>query len=108
VGKACRRSTNDPDELILFTLFKIFKRPIFESELRSAGVTRPVGEIVSEQDANECKKILRRAGNTVASQNAVTPMTDMSEKIQEVLIAMMLDSTDSRHLMAETKQSRLM
>jgi hypothetical protein len=108
VGKACRKTTDDPDELVLFTLFKILKRPVFESELRAAGVTRPIGEKASEQDTAEYKKILRRAGNTVASQNAVSPLTDMSEKLQEVLITMMMDSTDSRHLIAETKQSRLM
>jgi len=107
VGKACRKVTNDPDELILFALFKMFKRPIFESELRSAGITRPIGEVASEQDAAEYKKMLRRAGNTVATQNAVSPVNDMSEKFQEALITMMLDSTDSRHLIAETKQSRL-
>jgi hypothetical protein len=81
---------------------------VFESELKAAGVTRPIGEIVSEQDAAEYKKILRRAGNTVASQYAVTPLSDMSEKMQDVLMTMMMDSTDSRHLIAETKQSRLM
>ncbi|MDR0198555.1 MAG: hypothetical protein LBI08_02295 [Methanomassiliicoccaceae archaeon] len=107
VGKACRKVTNDPDELILFTLFKLFKRPIFDSELKACGVTRPIGAMVSELDATEYKKILRRAGNTVASQNAVTPMSDMSEKFQEALITMMLDSSDSRHLIAETRQSRL-
>ncbi|MDR0335119.1 MAG: hypothetical protein LBH69_04460, partial [Methanomassiliicoccaceae archaeon] len=53
VGKASRKVTNDPDDLILFTLFKLFKRPVFESELKAAGVTRPIGEIVSEQDAAE-------------------------------------------------------
>jgi len=107
VGKACRKVSKDPDELILFTLFKIFKRPIFESELRSSGVTRPIGSVISEQDATEYKKILRRAGNTVANQNAVLPLSDMTGDLQDVLITMMLDSTESRHLIAETKQSRL-
>jgi hypothetical protein len=108
VGKACRKVTNDPDELILFALFKLFKRPVFESELKACGVTRPIGAVISEQDATEYKKILRRAGNTVASQNAMTPLSDMSEKFQEALIVMVLDSTESKHLMAETRQSRLM
>jgi hypothetical protein len=107
VGKACRKVSNDPDELILFTLFKIFRRPIFESELRSSGVTRPIGSVITEQDAAEYKKILRRAGNTVTNQNAVLPSTDLTEKLQDILITMLLDSTESRHLIAETKQSRL-
>jgi len=108
VGKACRKVTNDPDELILFTLFRIFKRPVFDTELKAAGVSRPIGSPVPEQDVIEYKKLLRRAGNTVATNNAVTPLSDMPEKFQDVLIAMALDSTESRHLIAETKQLRLM
>jgi hypothetical protein len=107
VGKACRKVSNDPDELILFTLFKMFKRPIFESELRSAGVNRPIGTAASDEDMTECKKILRRAGNTISGQSAVIPLSDMSGRLQDVLITILLDSTESRHLIAETKQSKL-
>ncbi|MCL2142940.1 MAG: hypothetical protein FWH44_01580 [Methanomassiliicoccaceae archaeon] len=107
VGKACRKLSNDPDELILFVLFRIFKRPVFESELKASGVTRPIGSVISEQDMTEHKKILRRAGNTITGQNAVVPLSDMTDKFQDVLITMLLDSTESRHLMAETKQSKL-
>ncbi|MDR2866646.1 MAG: hypothetical protein LBV13_04520 [Methanomassiliicoccaceae archaeon] len=107
VGKACRKVSNDPDELILYTLFRIFRRPVFDSELRSAGVSRPIGVRATEEEIAEFKKILRRAGNTVSGQTAVTPSSDMSERVQEVLITMLLDSTDSRHLIAETKQSKL-
>jgi hypothetical protein len=108
VGKACRKVTNDPDELILYTLYKMFKRPIFESELKASGVTRPIGEIASEMETAEYRKLLRRAGNTVGMQNAVIPLTDTPDKLQDVLMTMVLDSTESRHLIAETKQSRLM
>jgi len=108
VGKAARKTTNDPDDLILYTLYRLFKRPIFESELKAAGVTRPIGEIAPELDAAEYKKILRKAGNIVASQNAVIPLTDTPDMFTDVLMAMILDSTESRHLIAETKQSRLM
>jgi len=108
VGKACRKVSGDPDELILFTLYKVFKRPVFESELKASGVNRPVGRPVTEEEMNESKKILRRAGNTVSGQNAVIPSADLSEKLSEVLITIFLDSTESRHLIAETKQSKLM
>jgi hypothetical protein len=107
IGKAGRKVSNDPDELILSTLFKIFKRPVFESELRSAGVSRPIGRPVAEEELTEVKKILRRAGNTISGQNAVIPAADMADKVQDVLITMLLDSTGSRHLTAETKQSKL-
>jgi hypothetical protein len=107
IGKACRKASNDPDELILFTLFKMFKRPIFESELRAAGVNRPIGTAAPDEDVTECKKILRRAGNTISGQNALVPSSDLSGLFQDVLITLLLDSTESRHLIAETKQSKL-
>ncbi|MCL2607776.1 MAG: hypothetical protein FWD92_04400 [Methanomassiliicoccaceae archaeon] len=107
VGKACRRISNDPDELILFTLFKLFKRPIFESELRQAGVAGPAGVPASEDETAECKRALRKGGNVITNQNAMVPSSDMSDKLQEVLITVFLDSTESRHLVSETKQSKL-
>jgi len=107
VGKACRKISGDPDELILFTLFKLFKRPIFESELKYAGVIKPVGTPASEEETAECKKFLRKAGNVITNQNAVVSSLDLSDKLPEVLTAVFLDSTDSRHLVSETKQSRL-
>ncbi|MCL2712201.1 MAG: hypothetical protein FWD37_02855 [Methanomassiliicoccaceae archaeon] len=107
VRKACNKVSNDPDELILFTLFKIFKRPIFDSELKAAGVNRPIGRSIPETEVNDYKKILRRAGNTVTGQDASVPSADMTEQLQDVLVTILLDSTESRHLIAETKQSKL-
>ena len=107
VGKACRKVSNDPDELILFTLFRLFKRPVFDSELKASGVGRPIGKAVEDDELNETKKMLRRVGNTVSGQVAVIPVNDMTEQMEDVLLTIALDSTGSRHLMAETKQSKL-
>ncbi|MCL1904736.1 MAG: hypothetical protein FWG19_01255 [Methanomassiliicoccaceae archaeon] len=107
IGKACRKVSNDPDELILYTLFRMFRRPIFESELKASGVNRPIGVPVPEEDAADFKKILRRAGNIVPGQAAVTPPGEMPDLLNDVLITIILDSTESRHLIAETKQSKL-
>ena len=107
VGKACRKMSADPDELILFTLSKILKRPIFESELKASGVSRPIGVPASEEDITDCRKKLRRAGNMVSGQDAVVPASDMSDMLFDVMVTMILDSTESRHLTAETKQSKL-
>ena len=107
VGKACRKISPDPDELILFTLSRILKRPIFESELRAAGVNRPIGVPAPESDVAECRKQLRRAGNMVTGQDAVVPSSNMSVMLFDVMTAMVLDLTESRHLTTETKQSKL-
>jgi len=107
IGKTCRKMSNDPDDLILCTLYKIFKRPIFESELKASGVNRPIGRPATEDEVSESKKILRRAGNTISGQDAVNPSKEMDDNVMDVLAAVLLDSTGSRHLFAETKQSKL-
>lgn len=108
IGKTCRKLSPDADELILYVLFKLFRRPIFTSELKLAGVNRSIGKEAQEHEMNECKKVLRRAGNILPSQSAVFPAKDFSEKYVDVLADMMLDVKDSKHLVMETKQTRLL
>lgn len=108
IGKACRKLSPDADELILYVLFKLFRRPIFTSELKLAGVNRPIGKEALEHEMNECKKVLRRAGNVLPSQSAVFPAKDFPEQYIDVLSDTMLDIKDSKHLVMETKQTRLL
>ena len=107
VGKACRNLSSDPDDLILYVLNRLFKRPIFESELRSAGVMRTIGNYASEHDVNESRKVLRRAGNIIASQKAVFPEKEFPEKYYEVLAEIAIDTRGSKHLVMETRQTKL-
>lgn len=108
VGRSCRNLTNDADELILYVLSKLFKRPIFESELRAAGVTRPIGAAASDHDIAESRKILKRAGNIVPSEKAVYPEKEFPEKYTAVLNDMTLENKSCKHLVMETRQTRLM
>jgi len=108
VGKSCRKFSQDADELILYVLFKLFKRPVFTSELKLAGVSRPIGREALDHEINECKKVLRRAGNVVPSQSAVFPSKDFPDQYMEILADITLDVKDSKHLVMETKQTRLL
>jgi len=107
VGKSCRKVSPDPDELILFCLSKLFKRPVFEQELKAAGVNRPIGAEASDTEVQECRKFLRRTGNVVQGNTAVYPVTDFSEQFPAVLADMAIEYTDSRHLLMDTKQTKL-
>lgn len=108
VGKCCRKVSNDPDELILYTLYKLMKRPIFTSELKIAGVNRPIGKEASLKEVQDSVRVLRRAGNTVsAQQTAVFPVKEFPEEYTMVLTELALESKDSRHLVMETKQTTL-
>lgn len=106
--RQCRKVTGvDTDELILYTLSRLLKRPIFESELRLAGVMRPVGKIADETTVAECRKVLRRSGNNVPAGDAFLPSTAFPDQYGDVLAAIVLEEKDSRHLVMETKQTKL-
>ena len=107
VGKACRNLSSDPDELILYVLNRLFKRPIFESELRAAGINRGIGKEASDHDINESRKVLKRAGNIMSSQKAVFPEKEYPEKYYEVLAEMAIETRGSKHLVMETRQTKL-
>lgn len=107
VGKACRKVDPDADELILYVLSRIFKRPVFDTELKLAGVNRPIGRQASEAETKECRRIMARAGNIPASSNAVHPSKDFPEKMLDVLIEMTIDIKDCRHVVMETRQTKL-
>ena len=107
VGKACRKIDPDADELILYTLSRLFKRPVFDTELKLAGVNRPIGNSASDNETKECKRIMARAGNVVTSSNAVHPSREFPDRMTEVLMEMVLDIKDCRHVVMETRQTKL-
>lgn len=108
VGKACRKVSPDPDELILYCLCKIFKRPVFEHELKYAGVTRSIGRPALDHEVQECRKFLRRTGSVIQGTVAVHPAKDFPEEFSLVLADMALESTESRYLVMDTKQTKLL
>lgn len=107
VGKACRKISNDPDDLILYCLNKLFKRPVFDNELKAAGVYRHIGRDAFDSEVQECRKFLRRSGNVVTGQTASYPVKMFPDEFATALADMAMEFTESRHLIMETKQTRL-
>ncbi|NLL94971.1 MAG: hypothetical protein GX224_04380 [Thermoplasmatales archaeon] len=107
VEKSARKLSDDADELILYTLYKLLKRPIFDSELKQAGVNRPIGRKASEYEVGECRRVLRRAGNVVPTNVAVHPEAEYEAEYAEVLADIVLEAKESRYLVLETRQTRL-
>ncbi|MDD4222621.1 MAG: hypothetical protein WCQ63_00825 [Methanomethylophilus sp.] len=108
VKRQCRRLKGvDTDEVILYTLNRLFKRPIFESELHLADVMRPLGIQADESAVNEAKKILRRAGNVIPADNAYLPAKEYPDIYPDILAAIVLEEKDSYHLVMGTKQTKL-
>lgn len=97
----------DTDEVILYVLNRLLRRPIFESELRLCGVMRPVGEAADPEVVAESTKLLRRSGNIVPSGSAYAPSKGYPEEYAEVLSALVLEDKNAGHLVMKTKQTRL-
>lgn len=107
IEKGCRKMDGDQDSMILYCLNRILKRPVFDSELRMAGVMRKVGTPADEQITAECKKHLRRNGNIVPGEVAFLPTEQYPEEYSDILTDLILETKDARHLVMSTKQTRL-
>lgn len=107
VGSVCRNLSADPDELILYVLNKLLKRPVFESELRAANVTRPIGRVASDHEINESKKVLRRAGNMIPAGRAIFPAKEFQDEYYAVLNDLVMETRGCKHLVMETRQTKL-
>ncbi len=108
VSKRCHALPGvDTDEVILYVLHRMLKRPVFESELRNAGVTRAVGTRAEGDTLNDVRKALRKEGNVVPSDNAYIPSKEYPDEFDAVLTDIVLDDTDAKHLVLSTKQTKL-
>lgn len=108
VEKEARALTGvDTDEVILYCLYKILKRPIFESEMRLAMTFRPVGRIADPEDTDNSRMLLRKAGNIVPSGNAYVPVNEYPDEFVTVVSAIAVDGLGADHLVLHTKQTKL-
>lgn len=107
VGRSCKKKYPGNDDIIVYMLCQLLKRPVFESELRLAGATNHNSRPAQQQEIAECRKLLKRSGNIVPTQDAFYPRSDYPNEMSEILSDILVDSTDSSHLVLVTKQMRL-
>ncbi len=111
IGEKVRQMVppEEADDLILFSLSRMCKRPIFIDELRKAGVKgQPSGRQVSPEERQEAKRVLMRAGFKIPENNAAyLPTKEMDAQYQELLGSMVTDYLEMAYLVRETKQLKL-
>ena len=107
VGRACKKKYPGNDDLIIYVLSHTFKRPIFESELRLAGASNHNGKPAQPQEVTECKKLLKRSGNVVPTQDAYYPRSEFPKEMSEIVLDLLIENTNSGHLVLLTKQTHL-
>lgn len=112
VGECSRRLSTgaEADLLVLFTLGRLFHRPIFFEELKRAGVRDPPpAQQASGEERQEVKKFLQKAGMKALESNLAYIHEDpaLDEKFDELLGMMICELLGFSNLVLETKQTKL-
>ena len=100
----------DADLLILFTLNRLFHRPVFFEEMRKAGIRDMLpGTQVNYEERQEAKKLLQKAGIKIQDMNLAYYYDDpaMLPRFEELLSAILCNNLGFSNLIRETKQTRL-
>lgn len=112
IGEKVRQTFGESersDSMILFTLVRTFKRPIFADELAKAGVKNIVGREVSKEERQEAKQVLSKSGfkvpDSLKAYSIDSP--DLEKDYSELMARVLIDVFDAAYLIRETKQTRL-
>lgn len=112
VGEFSRRLESGPDAdlLILYSLNRLFRRPVFFEELRKAGVRdMPSTRQVDIEERQEAKKFIQRAGLKVGDLNLAYRNDDpeMVSRYEDLLSMILCDLMSFSRLVRDTKQTKL-
>ena len=97
------------EELSLYAMWRLFKRPIFAEELVRAGITEPRGRQATQEERQEAKKVLIRSGFKIpdSSRAYVPEANDLGADYQTLLETIVASQLDISYLVRETKQTKL-
>lgn len=112
IGEFCRRIEMGPeaDILILYSLNRLFRRPVFFEELRKAGVREmPASKQVGLQERQEAKKFVQRANLKVSDLNLLYQHDDpaLAPRYEDLLSMVLCDLMSFSSLVRDTKQTKL-
>jgi hypothetical protein len=112
VGEFARKLEIGPDAdlLILYSLNRLFRRPVFFEELRKAGVRdMPSAKQVGIEERQEAKKFIQRAGLKITDINLAYRHDDpaMAPRYEDLLSMVLCDTMSFSRLVRDTKQTKL-
>lgn len=113
VGESSSRIGKTPDEratLAAYTLQKLFRRAVFDMEVRRCGVDGAVdGRKATAEERSEAKAILTRLGYKVPNSDVPTVVEreDMDEQFMQVLVDVVVERFNARSYLKETTQLKL-
>jgi len=97
-------------ELTLYTLYKLFKRPIFKEELERAGVFEfSPGVQAKDEEIVDVRKFMQKTGFKIpTSSKAYVPENeDLESLFQGLLAQILINDSECSYLVKETKQVKL-
>ena len=104
--------SEEADELTLYSLFRMFRRPIFQEELARAGIEGPsFGRTATKEERQEAKQILTKAGFKVPDSSKAYLMEESPElekQFCDLMVFALISRQDVSYLVRETKQTKLL
>lgn len=112
VGESCISYARTPDEratLAAFCLQRLFKRVVFEMEVRRCGIDGQVeGRRATQEERAEAKAILSKIGYKVPNSDIPAVVEkDLDEKFLLVLADLVIERFNARPYLRQTTQLRL-
>jgi predicted transcriptional regulator len=112
LGDACVVTASSPDEratLATYCLQKIFKRAIFDMEVRRCGLDGVIaGRKASQEERSEAKAILVRQGYKVPNSDIPTIVeADLDHEFNRAITHMLVERFDLNVYVKETTQRKL-
>jgi len=112
LGEIVRRDEDDEDKragIALFVLNRLFRRPIFDRELRMCGLTgAPASKRAIDKERSEAASVASKAGIKVGpSDIALIPTGNFSQACNRIVADLLIEMAGLKPLVAETKQKTL-
>lgn len=112
LGDIVRQVEDDEEKragIALFVLNRLFRRAIFDKELRMCGLTgTPASKRAIDKERTDAASVAMKAGIKIApSDVALIPTGNFSAACNRVVVDLLIDMAGLKALVAETKQKTL-
>jgi hypothetical protein len=113
IGEIISREETDEDKranLALYVMNRLFRRAIFDRELRMTGITgTPNARKANEKEHAEAARVLSRVGIKVqASDDAFVSNANLAQAYNKVLATMLVELSGIKPYLSDTKQKTLL
>ncbi|MEM4262391.1 MAG: hypothetical protein QXY98_01470 [Thermoplasmata archaeon] len=112
IGDIISREESDEDKranLALYVMNRLFRRAIFEKELRMTGIAgTPNARKANEKERDEAAKVLSKVGiKTQTSDHALVSNANLAQAYNKVIAVMLVELSGLRPYLSDTKQKTL-